>query len=89
MKHTYSIHNVLKPPGHPVSCQVLFNNAMLHILRLVLHRKQQQLGHARPQMAVQYTPQQQLPVLDVSFSTTLMPLLIGKPVLQSKCCNAV
>jgi len=29
------------------------------------------LGQARPQMAMQYTPQQQLPVLEVSFSLNI------------------
>ncbi len=46
MKRMYIIiHNVLKPPGHlfSVSCQALFDNAMLHSLLLKLHRKQQEL----------------------------------------------
>ena len=47
------------------------------------------LGQARPQMAMQYVPQQQLPVLEVSFSATSMQLLIGNSVLQPRCCDAV
>lgn len=42
------------------------------------------LGQAGPQMVLRYMPQQQLPVLDVSFSTTLMLLLIGKSAAATK-----